>query len=150
MSSGSGRAGRAAATLLAAALVAFAPKPTPAPVDRAAPLEGTPWSLVALGTDTTHSGSASLMLRARDGKKRVGGSTACGRFLGAYDLFAGRLRIFPAGAPDSACVEAALEQRRRFFDALKRTANYRIAETELVLLAADGTVLARFAARPGP
>jgi heat shock protein HslJ len=146
----SGSAGRAAVTVLAAALVAFAPKPTPTPVVRAAPLEGTPWSLAALGTDTATAGSASLILRASDGKKRIGGTTACGRFLGAYDLFAGRLRIFPAGAPDAACAEAALEQRKRFLDALKRTANYRIAETELVLLAADGTVVACFAARPGP
>ena len=46
-----------------------------------------------------------------------------------------------------ACAEAIMDQERKFYDALDRTASFGIdAEGKLVLLDADGAELARFSA----
>jgi heat shock protein HslJ len=46
-----------------------------------------------------------------------------------------------------ACAEAAMDQERKFYDVLERTAAFRVDDTgKLVLLDTDGAELARFAA----
>ena len=133
----------AAALLASAARSLAAADPTPSPVPASAALEGTRWNLLEVAGVDAQPGPRILLERKKS-KRRLSGSTGCGLMRGSYDLFAGRLRIFPDPPKKVACAEALELQETAFLAALRQTADYRIAGEGLTLLSADGHPLARF------
>jgi heat shock protein HslJ len=136
---------------LAAAFVAFAsaaPAPTPTQGPPRVALENTHWSLVALGGSPagTDPLEAFILFRPGEGGRLLGGTGGCNGLKGTYDTFAGRLRVSPTVLSGRACPAAAAARETKLVEALRATANYRIAGTRLELLGTDGRVLARFAA----
>jgi heat shock protein HslJ len=91
-----------------------------------------------------------ILFRPGEGGRRLGGVTGCNGLKGSYDVFAGRLRIVATALTGRPCTTALASQETKLVEALRETANYRIAGNELALLTTDGRVLARFTARPGP
>lgn len=132
-----------AALLAVAALAACTAVPTaPEPSS----LDGTAWVLARLPGQT-------LLAEARPTAAfeggRVQGTDGCNRYTAPYAASGGTLQVGARGASTMmACAPAVMQQADAFMGALTRASRYRITGSELELAAADGTVLATFAARP--
>jgi heat shock protein HslJ len=93
---------------------------------------------------------AYILFRPGEGGRLLGGTSGCNGLKGTYDTFAGRLRIDATVLTGRPCPAAVAAREPKLVEALKATANYRIAGNSLALQSADGRLLARFAAREKP
>jgi len=79
-----------------------------------------------------------------DGK--VTGNSGCNRYFAQAEVKDGSIKIGKAGATMMACPEALMDQERKLFAALEKTASFRIDDQgKLFFVDADGTDIARFA-----
>jgi heat shock protein HslJ len=132
-----------AALLAVAALAACTAVPTG---PDQSPLDGTAWVLARLPGQTL---LAEAKPTAQFEGGRVQGTDGCNRYTAPYTASGGTLQVGARGASTMmACAPAVMKQAEAFMGALTRAARYRVAEGELELAAADGTVLAAFAAQP--
>jgi putative lipoprotein len=77
------------------------------------------------------------------------GLAGCNRFTGPATLGPGDHLSFGALATTRMmCPPAVMDQERRFLDALGRTERYRMTNSLLEMLAADGSPVMRLSARP--
>jgi heat shock protein HslJ len=110
-----------------------------------APLDGTAWILAELPGRTLAPGAA-VTLRFADGKAQ--GSDGCNRYSAPYTAAAGKLEISPQGVSTMmACAPELMQQAAAFMAALNSAGTWRVEGRQLVLAAADGRALARFAAQ---
>lgn len=132
-----------AALTLTAALSACGTPPSPS----APPLEGTSWTLVALGGQTLPTfepaRAPSLMLQAAD--KRLSGFTGCNRLMGSYMLQGTSLRFGQTATTRMACLGGP-DVEGPYLKALEGVAAWRAVGDRLQLLDAGQQVVAEFAA----
>ena len=127
----------AVAGLLAAACTSMAPaadSPT---------LDGTAWVLSSLPGRTLVPGTTAT-LQFEGG--RAAGSDGCNRFSTSYAVDGATLKISPSGAmTQMACPPAIMEQARAVMASLQGASTYRVDAGQLLLVGADGAVVASFA-----
>jgi heat shock protein HslJ len=116
------------------------------------PLAGTEWRLTAVnngkGAVTSLVEGTEILLRLGDGGELAG--KACNMYRGGYSVEGERFVLEgPIAATKMACVgpEGTSEQEAAYFAALERVASYTISGDTLTLKDADGSTLARFAAK---
>jgi heat shock protein HslJ len=114
----------------------------PPAVADAAAIESRNWTLVALpGADPASAAQpATLALDAAE--SRAAGFSGCNRYFASYELSAERLAFGPVGSTRMAC-SSGMELEQVFLQALPRVRAWRIDGGLLVLLDAEGRVLAR-------
>ena len=78
---------------------------------------------------------------------RLAGMAACNRYFGSYALSGEGLRLSPLGATKMACEPGAMEEERRFIEAVGRIDGFAIAADASLQLLAGGRVVMR-ARRP--
>ena len=108
-------------------------------------LDNTAWVLASL------SGGASLatLPTARFEGGRVQGSDGCNRYSAPYSTKGSSIEVGARGATTQmACPPDVMKQAEAFMAALSGARTYRVSGGQLQLLAADGAVLAAFAAQP--
>ena len=114
-----------------------APPAAPAAADSSVALEGTDWSLVALGGEPV----AATEARARPGfqlvaeGRKIQGSAGCNRMMGTYELDGASLKFGPIASTKMAC--PAMETETKFLSALAATTRYEIAGSNLTLFGVD-------------
>lgn len=87
----------------------------------------------------------STLTVAADGT--VSGNSGCNGFGGTATIEGDKVEFGPLAGTLMACAEAVMDQERKFYDALERTAAFGIDENgKLVLSDAGGTALVRFSA----
>ena len=74
---------------------------------------------------------------------RVSGSGGCNRFTGGYTLDGAALRFGQMASTQMACIPAAMDQERRFFEALAAVTGWRLENGLLHLTGAGGATLIR-------
>jgi heat shock protein HslJ len=113
------------------------------------PLAGTPWALTRLG-------GTPVALRARATEPhlrldarllQVAGFGGCNRFMGSYRTQGETLELGRIAATMMACPDR-MDEEQAFLAALQAAARWRIAGSHLEVYDPDGTLLARFQARP--
>jgi putative lipoprotein len=114
--------------------------PPPAPPTRppqARNLVGTKWHLVALnGREVIDDSKASLII-SREG--RMGGNTSCNSMFGHATVDGGKISFGTMGSTKMYCGgDGVMEQERRYFDALKQVASWRIDRGRLYLTGRAG------------
>jgi heat shock protein HslJ len=128
---------------LAAALALAGPLAgcgTVKPMVDAPALENTAWVLSALPGQSLVAGSP-VTLRFEAG--RVSGSDGCNRYGGPYSIDGSELKVTPQLASTMmACPPPVEAQAKAFIAALTGAGRYRIADGQLELLSADGTLRA--------
>lgn len=134
-----------ARALLAVALILSLPVSVGAQVSPSGP-EGERWDLVAYGVDglgpVPWNVDATLLLA--DGA--ADGSTGCGRFSGDYELDAEALTVVDAlHVGDDTCAGDAAAVEAGYLAALPQVVNWSIADGELQLSDAAGSVILVFA-----
>jgi heat shock protein HslJ len=108
-------------------------------------LEGSSWVLSGIPGRTLLPASSATLQFAEG---RVSGSDGCNRYAGPYQASGGKLVVSSQlAATQMACPPEVMELSRSFVAALTGARSYRIVEGRLELLAADGKVLATFAAQ---
>ncbi|MCU0984370.1 MAG: META domain-containing protein [Acetobacteraceae bacterium] len=100
------------------------------------------WVAEEIGGATPVPGEAASLEIGADGA--VSGSTGCNRFRGRAEIGTGTLTFSPLATTRMACPGPAMEQERRFLEALAASRRYRVEAGMLTLLGADGGALARF------
>lgn len=107
-------------------------------------LTGTQWRLVALnGQPPVPATSVTLNFNADN---QVGGNGSCNSFGGTYTTSGNSLKIAELASTMMACADQAInEQESAYFQALQSVATYEIANNQLTLKDANGTVLLVFA-----
>ena len=140
------RSRRIVGVLLAAALVAGG-TPAGAALEAAppSPLEGTAWVLAELPHHTLLEGRAATL---RFAAGRALGFDGCNSFRESYATLGASLQVDAPVSTLMACPAERLQQVEGFRAALARAAGYRTDGVELLLLDADGNVLARLSAQP--
>lgn len=134
---------RVGANLGVIALLAACTAMSPAPDQP--PLNGTAWVLSALPGQSLLAESTPT-LRFEGG--RASGTDGCNRYTAPYTVTGATLEVSPKGASTQmACPPLVMKQATAFMSALTQARAYRIAAGKLELLAADGAVLATFAAQ---
>lgn len=116
----------------------------------ASDLEDVRWKMTSLAIDgeTAEALPDADVTAAFDGGT-VSGSGGCNSYSAAYVTEGSAIEIGPAAATLMACPEPVMGQEQAFFAALDAAAEYRVTETELVLLdGGDGEVLSFEAAEP--
>lgn len=78
------------------------------------------------------------------GDRSVSGSGGCNRYHGKADVSDGGVSIGPLAATRMACPPAAMDQERKFFDALAQARGWKLDGGKLLLLDGLGTTLVRF------
>ena len=125
-----------------------APGVGPAPAGDA-PLEGTRWTLTALGEAAVNAPSpqreAYLVFDPKN--RRVSGSGGCNRLSGSYTRRAERLEFTQMAGTMMACTDG-METEAAFVGALERTTAWKIRGRRLTLLDASGKALATLDAQP--
>jgi copper homeostasis protein (lipoprotein) len=104
------------------------------------PLEGPEWRLVALGGEPVAAGAERSPPGFRlvaDGRK-VQGNAGCNRMMGTYELDGASLKFGPLASTRMAC--PAMQTETKFLDALRATARYELAGSNLTLFGADAPV----------
>lgn len=125
---------------------AASPVARPAPgEEHAMPIEGTPWQLVELDGRAIPRHARGPSFTLVPGERRVAGSGGCNRMSGPYELTGDELRFGALAATRMACAEG-MELEQEFFGMLDEVRRAAVEDGELVLFAADGSRLARFAA----
>jgi heat shock protein HslJ len=134
---------RVAARLAAICLLTACTAMTPAP--EKSDLNGTAWVLSALPGQSLLAESTPTM-RFEGG--RVSGTDGCNRYTAPYSAAGATLEVGHKGASTQmACPPPVMQQATAFMRALTQARTYRIADGKLELRAAEGTVLATFAAQ---
>ena len=135
---------RRAATILAVSLL-LAACTAMSPAAKTPDLNGTSWVLSSLPGHSLH-GDVVATARFEDG--RVSGTDGCNRYTAPYTATGAMLQVGPRGASTQmACPPAVMKQAEVFMGALARASTHRMVDGQLQLLAADGTVVATFAAQ---
>lgn len=117
--------------------------PEPA-AEEPARLADTGWRLTSLdGEAVEAAGKGGAPTLSLDGDRRASGHGGCNRFGADYALDGDSLRFGDIVATKMAC-PAIGDLERRFFAALEAARAWRLEAERLVLLDADGRVLARF------
>jgi uncharacterized lipoprotein NlpE involved in copper resistance len=109
-------------------------------------LQGTEWQLVELDGQPTPQSNVRVTLAA-DGR-RAAGFSGCNRFAGAYELDGAVLRFAQLAGTRMACVAPAMELEGRVLKMFGTVTSQRIDGERLLLLAADGSITARFEPAP--
>lgn len=113
--------------------------------DQAAPAIAGSWLAEDIGGSGVVDNVQSTLTIAADGT--VNGDSGCNGFGGTATIEGDRVTFGPMVGTLMACAEAVMDQERKFYDALDRTASFNVDETgKLVLLDDEGAELARFAA----
>jgi len=122
---------------------------TPPDSSSGAPLRGTEWRLVALGTApvTPSDTLRAARLTLHPDSKQVTGSGGCNRMFGVYELKGDALRFSGVGSTKMAC-KSGMDTEGAFLPALLRVARWHVSGQQLELSDSSGVVLARFEARP--
>jgi heat shock protein HslJ len=108
-------------------------------------LEGTAWILSSLGDRTPPAGATAT---ARFEGGRVQGTNGCNRYTAPVVIQGAKVEISPkAATTNMACPPDTMKLADAFMTALVSARSYRISNRQLVLLGADGTVLATFSAQ---
>lgn len=115
----------------------------------AVPLVDTQWRLTQLGGQVVanSAGASAVTLRLEAQNPRITGFGGCNRMFGGYLLNGGQLRFEQVGATKMACVEAGrMKLEDDYFQMLTQVSGWKIADSTLTLLDADGAPLATFSA----
>jgi heat shock protein HslJ len=111
-------------------------------------LENMTWNLAELdGAPIQPTGQRVPYLRLDGGQKRASGFAGCNRMSGEYQLDGEKVRFPALISTKMACPDLELENG--FMIALNVTTGWRIMDSKLELLGAEGQVLARFTPAPG-
>ena len=108
-------------------------------------VSGRIWLLSSLGAEgRSPLTDTELTLQLLAGG--ASGSAGCNTFAGSYDAGAGSLRIDRLAVSQMMCLapEGVMAQESAYLGALGSATGYRIESGQLLLIAADGVVLARF------
>jgi heat shock protein HslJ len=109
-------------------------------------LNGTAWVLASLPGQTL---LADAVPTAQFEGGRVQGTDGCNRYFAPYTRTGSALQVGERGGMTMmACPPAVTRQAEAFMKALTGARSYRVADSRLQLLAADGAVLATLAAQP--
>jgi heat shock protein HslJ len=107
-------------------------------------LDGTNWRLSSLAGRTLAAQSTTLTFA--DG--RVAGTDGCNRYSGPYSGQAGKLEVSSMLAgTQMTCAPEVMAQAQAFIAALTGARGYRVAGSQLELIASDGKVLATLTAQ---
>ena len=110
-------------------------------------LTDTYWRLTALGDLPTKlqikAHEAHLILQATN--NILAGSSGCNRLSGHYHLDGQNLSLGQVASTKRACLNG-MEQEAEFFKALEQCRTWKIEGSELILIGAQGSVVARFQA----
>ncbi len=105
-------------------------------------LTGTSWVLREIaGRAVLETTRATLTF---DSAEKVGGDGGCNRFFGSVAIDGGAIAFGPLGATRRACGEAIDGQETSYLAALAKAAAFTLEADELVIVAADETLLLRF------
>lgn len=121
-------------------LVAASGVATPAavqPVVDPAPLLDVTWTAVAIAGVPVEAEQSTISIAA---DRRAGGRGACNSYFSQATIEGDRLAFSPPAATRMACSEALMAQEAVFFDALANTRHWRLVDTTLELLDAQGVV----------
>lgn len=116
------------------------PASGPAPADRAA-LVGHSWVAEDIGGRGVVDRLRTEITFSAEG--RAYGSGGCNRFTGGYELDGATLRLGHMASTQMACVPAAMDQERRFHEALAAVTGWRLDGSILHLTGAAGATLIR-------
>lgn len=112
------------------------------------PLQGTYWSLTALGDDDIESYDSQpplhLVFHLND--KTVHGSDGCNRFHGSFTNTDDAIEFTQMASTRMFCVEGA-QQSQQFMLALTKSSHWKILEDQLFLYDSDNILLAQFEAQ---
>lgn len=126
----------AAASLVLAGCASLPPVGGPA-------LEGTDWSLVALGDTAPPALPLPRIPRLMLADGRVAGTSGCNRLAGTYTRAQSSLRFGAVAGTRMMCADG-MEVERDFLAMLEAVAGWRVQSGQLELLDAAGQPLARF------
>ena len=105
-------------------------------------LAGTSWLLQEIeGRTVLENTRATLTFQSAE---KVGGDGGCNRFFGTVEIDGGAIAFGPLGATRRACGEAIDGQEISYLGALAKAAAFTLDADELVIVAADETLLLRF------
>jgi putative lipoprotein len=107
------------------------------------PIVGQIWSLKFIDGIGEVESKATLHI---DEKGKVTGQAPCNRYFASAEITGSALTIGKPGATMMACEPKLMTQEQAFFDALGKAAGFSIQDGRLILAAADGRELLRFAA----
>lgn len=126
---------------LVAALVACqqAPAQVPPPLTPPTNLFGIDWTATEIGGVAVDPGVPSTLRVEPD--QRAFGSGGCNRFSGRAVVEGPNIRLGPLASTRMACLGPRGEQEERYFVALDLTRTYRLQDSRLYLLNADGAAL---------
>ena len=114
--------------------------------------EQTYWKLVELEgkPPVAIEGTREAHLQLSPGEKRAAASAGCNSMGGSYELAGSSLRFSSMVSTKMMCQEELMQQETAFAKALEATASWKIAGNGLVLINAEGAVLARFEPKSAP
>lgn len=112
------------------------------------PLLETEWQLLALDgralTPAEARGRPTLRLSRTGSAPAATGHTGCNRFFGGFRLDGEALEISPTGMTRMACPDPLMGLEQRVVSALRSSARHRIEGGRLILVDADGKVVAEY------
>jgi heat shock protein HslJ len=115
------------------------------PAAKTPDLANTAWVLSSL---PGHALKPDALPTARFEGGRVAGTDGCNRYTAPYTATGSALQVGPRGASTMmACAPEVMKQAEAFMGALTKASTFRMVDGQLQLLAADGTVVATFAAQ---
>ncbi|MBF2035075.1 MAG: META domain-containing protein [Leptolyngbyaceae cyanobacterium T60_A2020_046] len=136
---------RAIAPSLLLALTLFAPGQGTAAPDAPSPALDATWELIRYrntdGDTVAPQGIDAALPSLQFQAGQMGGDTGCNHFFGTYTAIADALTITPSGSTLKACGEALMTQEAQILTRLEQVETYAIANGELQLLDADGSLL---------
>lgn len=109
----------------------------------AVPIVGQVWSLQFIDGIGEVESKATFHV---DEKGKVTGQAPCNRYFASAEITGSTLSIGKPGATMMACEAKLMTQEQAFFEALGKAAGFSIQDGRLILAAADGRELLRFAA----
>lgn len=99
------------------------------------------WVVQAIGTTSQAGAPRADITFAADG--RAHGTTGCNRFNGGFTVDGASLTFGPVAGTRMACEPRAMDQERRFHEALAATRGWRMDGQALLLTDAAGTPVLR-------
>ena len=115
----------------------------------AAPLEKTQWKLVWVAGAKIETATPRQLpyIQLDPEGRRVSGSGGCNRLMGTYELSGGNLQFTQMAMTRMACLHGG-DTESSFVTALNEVKAWKIVGSKLLLMDADGHVVAKFAAVP--
>ena len=126
--------------------------PAPGEVATAPDVEGVVWQLQSLvdASGKTVDAMADIPVTAAFNNGQLSGNGGCNNYFGSYKVDGSSLTITPAGTTMMACPEAVMAQEQALMAALSSSASYQVANDQLQIMNADGTVVLTFTAQVQP